>query len=57
MKRWRPDGGDEAKGYYRGYSEPFDQWEAGGRVTLDGAELELCQAVAPTKPSEYLSYK
>ena len=43
MKRWRPDGGDEAKGYYGGYSEPSDQWEAEGRVTLDGAEMELCQ--------------
>ena len=43
MKRWRPDGGDEANGYYGGYSEPSDQWEAEGRVTLDGAELELCQ--------------
>ena len=30
-------------GAYGGYSEPSDQWEAEGRVTLDGAELELCQ--------------
>ena len=30
-------------GGYGGYSEPSDQWEAEGRVTLDGAELELCQ--------------
>ena len=30
-------------GAYGGYSEPFDQWEAEGRVTLDGAELELSQ--------------
>ena len=43
MKRWRPDGGDRAKGYYGGYSEPSDQWEAEVRVTLDGTELELCQ--------------
>ena len=43
MKRWRPDGGDEAKGYYGGYSEPSDQWEAEARVTLDGADLNLCR--------------
>ena len=30
-------------GAYGGYSEPPDQWEAEGRVTLDGAEMELCQ--------------
>ena len=30
-------------GAYGGCSEPSDQWEAEGRVTLDGAELELCQ--------------
>ena len=28
-------------GVYGGYSEPCDQWEDEGRVTLDGAELEL----------------
>ena len=30
-------------GAYGGCSEPSDQWEAEGRVTLEGAELELCQ--------------
>ena len=34
------DRGDEAKGYYVGYSEPSDQWEAEGRVTWD-ADLTL----------------
>ena len=30
-------------GAYGGYPEPSAQWEAEGRVTLDGTELELCQ--------------
>lgn len=30
-------------GAYGGHSEPSDQWEAEGRVTLDGTEMELCQ--------------
>ena len=30
-------------GAYGGHQEPSAQWEAEGRVTLDGTELELCQ--------------
>ena len=30
-------------GAYGGYSEPSNKWEAEGRVTLDVADLELCE--------------
>ena len=30
-------------GAYGGHPEPSAPWEAEGRVTLDGTELELCQ--------------